>query len=274
MLKRIGNPGLSGIKIVLIALAFMVIPFTVFALTGEGNSVSLTMDTVDPEVTVNCPNGGEEWYIGEFHDITWSATDYGLVANPIEISYSSNNGTHYDVLDSLEVNDGTYYWELPTTISYANLIKINAEDNFGNIGEDTSNGVFSITYVPPAPPEFVNVDVSNNIDAVITWAAVDTTIYGTPITPDGYIVLYNETAYEDSLHCYYFLAATDNATTTYTHLRVAEFRDLMFYQVVAYKDYRGNISKILAEITRQNNQMNYTLKNDNLKWSELKRRFR
>ena len=252
----------------------MVLPFTIFALTGEGTSGSVTMDTANPEVTVNSPNGGEELYIGGSTDITWDAIDFGLVANPIKISYSSDNGNDYDILDSLEVNDGTYYWELPSITSYANLIKIFAEDNFGNVGEDISNTVFSITYIPPAPPENVTVDLSNEIDAVITWSEVDTTIFGDPIAVDGYIVLYNETAYEDSLHCYYFLAATNSATTTYTHLRVAEFRDQMFYKVVAYKDYRGNIERILAEITKSDNFLYDELEINKLRWSELKRRFK
>jgi hypothetical protein len=252
----------------------MVIPLAIFALTGEGTSGSAAMDTVEPEVTVNYPNGGEELYIGDSAYILWNATDFGLAANPIKILYSDDNGNNYAVLDSLEANDGTYYWELPSTISYTNLIKIFAEDNFGNIGADSSNAVFSITYVPPAPPENVTIDLSNEIDAVISWTEVDTTIFGTPIEVDGYIVLYNETAYEDSMQCYYFLGATNSSITTYTHYRVAEFRNQMFYKVIAYKDYRGNISNILAEISTQNNPMNIAFTKDRLKWNELQRRFK
>ena len=259
-------------KIVLVVLVIMVIPLAIFALTGEGTSASTTLDMVDPEVTVNYPNGGEELYIGDTADITWIATDFGLAANPIKISYSDDNGNNYEVLDSLEANDGTYNWALPSVICYDNLIKVSAEDNFGNIGVDVSNSVFSITYVPPAPPENVTVDLSNNIDAVISWSEVDTTIFGNPIAVDGYIVLYNETAYEDSMQCYYFLGATDSSTTTYTHYRVAEFRDQMFYKVVAYKDYRGNITEILSSLPKRYNLMNTTDKK--LPWAELQRRFK
>jgi len=277
-------------KIGFVVWAFMVIPLAIFALTGEGTSGALTMDMVDPEVTVNYPNGGEELYIGDSADVTWSATDFGLATNPIKLSYSDNNGNNYAVLDSLEANDGIYNWILPSTVCYTNLIKIFAEDNFGNIGEDVSDAVFSITYVSPAPPENVTVDLSNEIDAVISWSEVDTTIFGTPIAVDGYIVLYNETAYEDSMQCYYFLGATDSTTTTYTHYRVAEFRDQMFYKVVAYKDYRGNITKILASLTLANgykpSQWSVDKRQSDLlfgrsidhsegiTWSELKRRFK
>lgn len=259
-------------KIVLIMFAIMVIPLAIFALTGEGTSGSTAMDTVDPEVMVNYPNGGEELYIGDSADILWNATDFGLIANSIKISYSDDNGNNYVILDSLEANDGIYIWALPSTICYTNLIKVNAEDNFGNIGEDSSDAVFSITYVPPAPPENVTIDLSNEIDAVISWTEVDTTIFGTPIEVDGYIVLYNETAYEDSMQCYYFLGATNSSITTYTHYRVAEFREQMFYKIVAYKDYRGNISQILVNLPQQNKRLN--LPNEKLAWTDLQRRFK
>jgi len=278
-------------KIVLVMFTIMIVPLAIFALTGEGTSGSSTMDTVDPDVTVNYPNGGEELYIGDSADITWSATDFGLSANTIKIFYSADNGNNYEVLDSLETNDDIYNWPLPSIICYNNLIKIFAEDNFGNIGSDSSNAAFSITYVPPAPPENVTVDLSNEIDAVISWTEVNTTIFGNPIAVDGYIVLYNETAYEDSLQCYYFLGATNSSTATYTHYRVAEFRDQMFYKVVAYKDYRGNITEILASLNlangykpskwlkdQHNNHQSEGLVRDHsegkLSWNELQRRFK
>ena len=57
-------------------------------------------------------------------------------------------------------------------------------------------------------------------------------------------MLYNETPYEDD-HFHYFLGRS--YTTTYTHLDVAEFRNQMFYKVVAYKNYRGDVDNVLAD---------------------------
>ncbi len=62
----------------LVILAIMVIPLAIFALVGEGTSGSTAMDTIDPEVTVTYPNGGEELYIGDTADIIRSSKDYGL----------------------------------------------------------------------------------------------------------------------------------------------------------------------------------------------------
>jgi PKD repeat protein len=88
-------------------------------------------------------------------------------------------------------------------------------------------------YVPPAPPGNVNI-VMNGYDAVISWDAVTQTIYGTPITPDGYLVFYNGSS-DPETGLYYYLAVTDNLS--YTHVRVAEFAEHMFYHVIAYKYY-------------------------------------
>lgn len=49
-------------------------------------------------------------------------------------------------------------------------------------------------------------------------------------------MLYNESPYEQDEHFYYFLSRS--FTTSYTHHDVTEFRNQMFYRVVAYKNYR------------------------------------
>ncbi len=216
-----------------------------FALSSNTNSDPFTLDTVDPAVTIIAPNGGEEWYIGDTNDILWTAEDTNLTPNTICLWYSLNGGGDYILIAENTVNSGTYAWQMPDTQSSNALVRIQALDDFGNQGEEASAGAFTITYVPPAPPENLNVDISNEVDAVITWDPVTQTIYGTPITPDGYIVLYNESPYEENDHFYYFLWNVTSGTS-FTHPCVADFRDQMYYRVVAYKDYDGRLADILA----------------------------
>ena|GEM_PF-6024939 len=90
-------------------------------------------------------------------------------------------------------------------------------------------------YVPPAAVEGLAVSIEGD-DAQLIWEPVTETIYGTPIEPDGYIVLYNETPYEDE-HFYYFLAYVPESN--HVHSNVALFREHMFYRIVAVKFYRG-----------------------------------
>jgi len=66
-----------------------------------------------PSVTVIIPNGGEIWYFGEDHDITWSAfnnngDDLDL---SIDIYFSNNSGATWANIVMGTENDGVYEWE-------------------------------------------------------------------------------------------------------------------------------------------------------------------
>lgn len=202
-----------------------------FALSSITNTAIFSLDTVDPDISILSPNGGEEWYIGDTNDILWSITESNLVPNSIYIWY--NRGGLDDVLlaEGIE-NTGTFAWPMPDTLGTNYRVRISATDTFGNYSLKSSASTFTITYVPPETPEGITVDISNNVDAIITWDAVTETIYGSPIEPDGYIVLYNETPYEDDDSFYYYLWDVTDATT-FTHSGVARRRDQMYYRVVA-----------------------------------------
>ena len=234
----------------------------VFALASHTDSDLLTLDTVAPAVELLSPLGGEEWYIGDTHDILWTASDFSLPANPVSLLYSSNSGTIYEPIASLLANSGSYPWPMPSTQSYSSRVRIVVVDGFGN-QRTVSSPLFSITYVPPAAPANLSVDISNAVNAVITWDPVTQTIYGTPITPDGYIVLYNESPYEQDEHFYYFLWNVTSGTT-FTHPWVASFRDQMYYRVVAYKDYDGRMAALLT--SRSDDQP--------LRWTDFQARLR
>ena len=218
----------------LVVLALVV--NAIFALSSYTDSGNVALDTVVPTLELLSPNGGETWYIGDSKNITWSVSDPNLVADSAALWYSLNGGTAYTLIAQDEQNDGTLAWTIPNIQSQNAKVKISTHDSFGNIATAISAAPFTIAYVPPASPEGVNVDISNGMDAILSWNAVTTTIppYNTPITPDGYIVLYNETPYEDD-RLYYFLGRS--FTTGYTHHDVAEFRSQMFYKVIAYKNH-------------------------------------
>lgn len=114
-------------------------------------------------------------------------------------------------------------------------------------------------YVPPAAVEGLEVEIVGS-DAILSWEPVTTTIYDTPIEPDGFIVLYNETPYEDE-HFYYYLSFSTECN--YLHYRVAQYRQQMFYRVVAVKDYREEVISYLRSLEQSRERM---------KWGEIKER--
>ncbi len=234
--------------VVLIGLLIFTVG-SMFGLSSYTDTELFTLDTVAPTLDILSPIGGETWYLGDTHDITWTATDTNLNANSVYLWYSLNGGTEYISLTEAIANSGSYSWLLPATQSYNAKVRIRISDIFGNINQKNSSSSFSITYVPPAAPEGVNVNTSSGTNAVITWQPVTQTIppYNSSITPDGYIVLFNETPYEDD-RLYYFLGRS--FTNSYTHHDVAEFRSQMFYRVVAYKNYRGNDVSAVEQLSK------------------------
>lgn len=231
-------------RLFVIVTLFVCLTGGIFALVSNTDSGLVTLDTVAPELELFSPAGGEAWYIGDTNDIIWTATDFSMPTNPISLFFSQNNGVSYIPIESFLPNSGIYPWLMPSTQSYNSRVRIVAVDAFGN-QRIVNSPLFAITYVPPAAPGNVDVDISNSVNAVITWDPVTQTIYGTPIVPDGYIVLYNESPYEYDEHFYYFLWNVTTGTS-FTHPFVASFRDRMYYRVVAYKDYDGRMADILA----------------------------
>ena len=65
---------------------------------------------------------------------------------------------------------------------------------------------------------------------VISWTGVDTTIYGTPITVDYYVVYKSSNPYGE----YALLDTTSN--TTYIHYGGASSNEKMFYVVRSFVD--------------------------------------
>lgn len=114
--------------------------------------------------------------------------------------------------------------------------------------------------VHPAPEVVTNVAFTvSDYDAQINWDPVTTSVIGTPLTPDLYIVLYNATEDIDDIEKYYYLDYTEDAN--YTHRGVARFSPRMFYRIVAFKDYR--------EMVSARNKLD-NLKSKNLSWKQLK----
>jgi len=65
-------------------------------------------------IKVTSPDGGEKWYVGESHDITW----YTLIFNSnVKIEYSTNSGTSWSTIIASTPNDGIHPWTIPNTPS-------------------------------------------------------------------------------------------------------------------------------------------------------------
>ncbi len=93
-------------------------------------------------ITVNQPNGGENWYIAQPYNILWQST---AVNGPVDVSINRNYPSGaWETIVSGTANDGVYQWTVTGSQSTANarIRVISVEEP--TIG-DTSDANFSIT---------------------------------------------------------------------------------------------------------------------------------
>jgi len=104
-----------------------------------------TPDTEDPVVTVTSPNGGENWAIDSFFDITWTATD-NVGVTSIDILLSTDGGATFPTtIATGETNDGVYSWQVTGPTTTQARVKVIAYDAAANSGEDMSDADFEIS---------------------------------------------------------------------------------------------------------------------------------
>lgn len=87
-----------------------------------------------PSITVDSPNGGEQWVIGSTHDITWTAAN----VSSVDIDYAAD-GSNYTRIASARTG-GTYTWTVPSPATTSAKIRISSGST-----SDTSNASFSVT---------------------------------------------------------------------------------------------------------------------------------
>ena len=174
-----------------------------------------------------------------------------LIVDFTDLSTGSPTSWQWDfqndgIIDSYEQNptftyndEGTYSVKLivSDSVHIDSLIKIN---------------YINVENTPPAAPTNIQVNISGN-DAIISWNEVDTTVVGTPIDVDYYIIYYSEIPYQDSL--FFYLWFTPD--TTFTHQGVAAFSDQMFYKVVSFVGSIRELNQYIEKyIIRQKNYEN------------------
>jgi hypothetical protein len=72
-------------------------------------------------IAVTSPNGGENWAVGDSHDITWSSTG---VDGGVDIDYSIDDGGSWITVVAGTENDGSFTWIVPDTPSSTCLLRV------------------------------------------------------------------------------------------------------------------------------------------------------
>jgi uncharacterized repeat protein (TIGR01451 family) len=99
-----------------------------------------------PTLTLLTPNGGEVWDAGMQQQVMWTSS--GDVGD-VRLDYSTDGFVTPVVITASTTNTGVYTWTIPNDPSDTVLVRVSSTLT-GTIS-DTSDGVFTITFVPPTP---------------------------------------------------------------------------------------------------------------------------
>jgi len=122
----------------------------------------------DPFITVISPNGGEEWHMGEDHDIKWSSAG---TSGSVRIEYSINNGSDWTIIADSVLDDETYSWYIPwfefdpDTVWYSDSCLVRIAD-INDIIADTSDETFSIFVGAGVPTTDLPENYSLNVRGI------------------------------------------------------------------------------------------------------------
>jgi hypothetical protein len=106
---------------------------------GSPSDISdATFSTIlPPSITVTSPNGGENWYAGSTHNITWIQTS---LTGQVTIDLYKG-GSLYEAIGTAAVSAGTYSWPIPLTLTEGMDYKVRI---YQGAVEDYSDNDFSI----------------------------------------------------------------------------------------------------------------------------------
>lgn len=128
--------------------------------SGRINAFASLYETTPPTVRVITPNGGENLYMTQNYNITWTATDDSAMANN-GISLLYTTGESYIPIATNIANSGTYSWTVPGVITSEARVKVVAVDILGNTASDESDGFFTIRQETSIPNAVITAPIAN-----------------------------------------------------------------------------------------------------------------
>ena len=111
-------------------------------------------------ITVTDPNGGETLDVGSEFDITWESNSSSNVSIKLYV-----NSTFNSTIAANTINDGSYAWNIPSSIASGSNYKIKITSNTNSSVYDFSDGTFSILS-PSVDLNIGNVNVNSGVISI------------------------------------------------------------------------------------------------------------
>lgn len=108
-------------------------------------TTSSSTTTMPAAIVVKAPNGGESWYAGTTHTITWSYT--GAPGSSVKIELLNKNRVDRVITSSTPIGSnrmGSYSWTIPSSQTWGSNYRIRITSTTNSRYTDTSNSYFQI----------------------------------------------------------------------------------------------------------------------------------
>jgi len=164
---------LSKTTVLFYSLFFMV--SMLWADTGEDTSGNVTLDTVDPSVTVITPTSS--FSVPEYGEmtVTWEATD-NIGTDSVKVYFSNNGGATFTLMGEETADSTGFTFEVPMGVTDSAQVRLNVTDTFGNEGIGYSD-FFSVTDNTPPTVQITSPESGASLaigtSASVTWTESD-----------------------------------------------------------------------------------------------------
>lgn len=111
--------------------------------SGDGTPIDAA-----PIVTLKYPVGGEKLMVGNLVRVSWDASDDKAIISQ-RVEFSSNNGTSYDLIASLDGSARSFDWHIPDLQTTGGRIRVTAFDGVNLPSTSTSPASFQIEIGAP-----------------------------------------------------------------------------------------------------------------------------
>jgi hypothetical protein len=115
---------------------------------GDRPQVWVEVDLTKPQVQLQGVFVGQGADKGKL-TITWGARDKNLGRDPITISYAEQSSGPWTPIALKTANSGRYTWTMPERVPYQFLVRVEAVDQAGNVGEAMTPEVVKVDLAQP-----------------------------------------------------------------------------------------------------------------------------
>ena len=193
---------------------------------------TFTIEAATPVIIVDKPNGGEQYFQGQSRTIEWRTTQFNV--GNVQIEFSRDNGTTWEMIASNYPNSGIYNWIIPSNLTQAfpNCKVRVSKFNDLNI-YDANNALFEIR--PGIILESPNLNLStwnSCTQSSITWYAGASNNYTIELSTDnGVTWSIIESNYTNGSFFVNYPWSVPNANSSQCKVRVKDNNNSLFTDV-------------------------------------------